>query len=90
MGDSLTLSYLTIGSSRNPRLSRGIFRTLMREAGIENPDEGFDEVLCYNRRGFLGLLAALEPHEAPMITNLRRMARYQLAAMTHCVGAREL
>ncbi|HEX4078272.1 MAG TPA: hypothetical protein VHX61_05285 [Rhizomicrobium sp.] len=89
-GDTLALSYLMIGSSRNPRLSRGIFRTLMREAGISDPDDAFDEILCYNRRGFLGLLAALEPHEGWMISNLRGMARYQLEAMTHCVGAREL
>jgi hypothetical protein len=89
-GGSLTLSYLAIGDAKFPRLSRGTFQTLMREAGVQNPDEAFDFILHYNRKKFLGLLAALEPHNGQMVDTLRRMARHQLEAMTRCIGTREI
>jgi hypothetical protein len=89
-GDTLVLSYLMIGSQKNPRLSRGIFQTLMREAGVQNPNDAFDFVLFFNRARFLDLLSTLEPHNGEMVTKLRLMARHQLEAMTHCIGTREL
>jgi hypothetical protein len=89
-GGKLGLSYLMIGNAKFPKLSRAIFQTLMREAGARNPDEGFDFIVHYNRKKFLNLLGALEPHEGPMIGALRAMARFQLEAMTNCIGTREL
>jgi hypothetical protein len=87
---SIELSYLMIGHSKFPRLSRGIFRTLTREAGVNDPDDIFDRILNFNWNKFLNLLAVLEPFEGEMITTLRKMARYQLDAMSHCIGSRDI
>jgi hypothetical protein len=84
------LSYLMIGHYNLPRLSRGTFCTLLREAGMNNPDEAFDEILRFNAIKFINLLRALEPYDGATISDLRTMARYQLEAMTYCIGSREL
>jgi hypothetical protein len=89
-GDERVLSYLMIGHPKFPQLSRGIFQTLMRDAGVQNADEIFERILYFNRQRFLKLLATLEPHRGDVVATLRRMARYQLVAMTHCVGTREV
>jgi hypothetical protein len=83
------LSHLMIGHSKFPRLSRGIFRMLMKEAGVPDPDEVFDQILHLNWTRWLRLLAALAPHEGEMIVLLRRVAHYQLETMSHCVGSRD-
>jgi len=83
------LSHLMIGHSKFPRLSRGIFRMLMKEAGVPDPDEVFDQILHLNWTRFLRLLAALAPHECEMIVMLRMVAHYQLETMSHCVGSRD-
>lgn len=87
-GRNLTMSYLMIGNRMSPRLSRGIFLTLAREAGWPDPDETFDSILRANKKRFLDLLAALEPHEGSLILALRRMARFQLQAIAQCIGTR--
>jgi hypothetical protein len=89
-GSNLLLSHLMIGRRGFPRLSRGIFCTLMREAGATNADEVFDNILYFNRMKFLKLLEVLEPHKGEMIVSLRKMAHYQLEAMAYCMGKREL
>lgn len=89
-GNRQTLSYLMIGHARFPRLSRGIFRALMREAGMKDPDEGFDQILRFNGKKFLKLLGALEAHDGEIAAALRRTARFQLEAMSYCIGSREL
>jgi hypothetical protein len=86
----LALSYLMIGNPRLPRISRGIFVTLAKEAGVDDPDELFDRVLHANRSNFLHLLSLLEPPGVAMVATLRRMVRFQLEAMTHCIGTREI
>jgi hypothetical protein len=86
---AVELSHLMIGHAIYSRLSRGIFHTLMREAQVSDPDENFDRILNFNWRKFLNLLAVLEPHDGETITLLRRTARYQLEAMSNCVGSRE-
>lgn len=86
----LFLSHLMLGNSTFPRASRGIFYTLMREAGVTGSDEAFDRVLQFNKGAFLRLLEMLEPLRGEIITRLRRMAHFQLGALAHCVGAREL
>ena len=62
----------------------------MREAGATDPDDLFDRILSFNWQKFLNLLAVLEPHEGDMVSTLARTARYQLEAMSHCIGSREL
>ncbi|HEY2447162.1 MAG TPA: hypothetical protein VGI20_15620 [Rhizomicrobium sp.] len=88
-GKSLSLSYLIIGHSNFPRLSRGIFCSLMRGAGAVRPDEAFDTILYINRTRFLGLLEALEAGHGELVRRLRSMALFQLEAMAHCVGTGE-
>src|SRR5205085_2034430 len=89
---AIVLSYLMIGNIGAPRLCRGIFRTLMKEAGIPeaDADEALDRILHFNRMKFLRLLGALEAYEGPMAVTLRQVARYTLEAMSHCIGSRQL
>ena len=89
-GGTLVLSYLMIGNPKFPRLSRGIFQTLMKQAGVPNPDEVFDFILHFNQTKFFRLLAALEPLDGGMAVTLRKMARVQLERISHCVGTRGL
>jgi len=89
-GSNLVLSYLMIGNSKFMRLSRGIFQTLMKEAGVPDPDEVFDFILHFNRRRFLNLLVALEQSSAKMAVTLREMAHTQLECISYCIGRRDL
>lgn len=88
--NGISLSYLMIGNAKLPRLSRGIFRALMREAAVADADGIFDYVLRVNRQKFLRLLEALEQQRGEMAIALRKMAHNQLEAMTNCIGARDL
>lgn len=85
----LELSHLMLGHSASPRLARGIFRTRMREADVKDPDWHFDRITQENATRLLKLLAMLEGKEGPS-ASLRRMARYQLEAMSFSMGAREI
>jgi len=89
-GDALNLSYLPLGNRKFPRQPRGILHRLFRDAGLNNSDEVFDEILRVNALRFIKLMKALEPYEGAMISTLRTVARYQLEAMFHCVGSREI
>jgi len=87
---NIHLSYLTVGNVKSPRLPRGIFYTLMRKAGVAHAEDAFDKILFVNRTKFLSLLEALEPLNGELVSRLRRMAHFQLAALAECVGARTL
>jgi hypothetical protein len=89
-GNVLTFSYLMIGHPKFPRLSRGIFRALVRDTQIDKPDQVFDHVLFANRTKFFRLIAALEPHSGETVMALRRVAHIQLERISHCIGSREL
>jgi hypothetical protein len=89
-GSDTTLSYLMIGNKQFPRLPKGIFYKLMREAGFANVEETFDTIQHMNRMYFLDVIGAVEGHEGPMVRTLRDMARFQLQAMSHCYGVREI
>jgi hypothetical protein len=86
------LSFLPLGHPGFPNVPRGLFRSLMRSAGIADAevDEAFDSILHFNRTRFIGLLDALSPHDGSLVVTLRRMARIQLEAMSWCIGAREI
>jgi hypothetical protein len=88
--DTVVLSYLMTGHMQFPRLSKGIFIALMRNVGLPNADEAFDQIVHLNSMRFYNLLAALEPHEGELITTLRKVARYQLESLSHCIGTREI
>lgn len=89
-GDQITLSAMMIGSRRGPKLSRGIFISIMREAGMPDPETEFDTILHVNRMKFFGLLAKLESVQGELGRTIRTVIRFQLEAMSHCIGSREL
>ena len=89
-GNDIRLSYLMLGNRRYPRLAKGIFQKLMREASVEGAAEIFDRLFQMNQLGFLELLGALEDLDAAIVPILRKMARYQLQTMSFCVGTRQL
>jgi hypothetical protein len=62
----------------------------MKEAGFATMEETFDTIQHMNRMLFLQLIGALEGVEGPLVRPLRDMARFQLTAMSHCYGVREV
>jgi hypothetical protein len=89
-GGGISLSHLMIGNANSPRVPRGIFYALMRDAGASGAEQAFDLILHANKTKFLHLLEVLEPHHGEMVAMLKRTAYFQLEAMAHCVGTREL
>jgi len=87
---TVKFSCVMTGNAKFPRLSKGIFCHVMKEAGKAKPDEIFDALLHDNRIKFLELLEKLELHEGGLVPTLRKMVRCQLEAMSHCVGTREV
>ena len=84
------MQFLMIGNQHYPRLPKGIFYRLMREAGHAGFEESFDLIHHLNRLHFIDLLATLDGIELPMARTLRAMAQYQLRAMSFCWGVREI
>ena len=84
------LPFLMIGHRVMPRQSRAIFRVLTADARIDKADEAFDAILQFNWSMFLKLLTALASHDGKMVQTLRKVVRFQLEAMSHCIGSIEL
>jgi hypothetical protein len=84
------LMFLMLGNEQFPRLPKGIFFRLMRDAGYTGFAEAFDIIHHHNRLHFIKLLETLEGVDLPMAATLRSMARYQLRAMSFCYGVREI
>ena len=85
----VTLPFLMIGHFRVPRRPKGIFYRLMREAGFTGFVESFDRIQHVNRLHFLDLLIAMDGIDLPIARTLRRVANYQLRAISSCYGVRE-
>ena len=88
--DNITIPFLMIGNQPFPRLSKGIFYRLMRNAGYSGFEEQFDLIQHLNRMHFLSLLKAVEGIDLPMARTLQAMAHHQLRAMSFCFGVREI
>jgi hypothetical protein len=88
-GDTMTLSHLLLGHKRFPKLSRGIFYRILREAGHDGAEETFDRIQYINRLACHQLAAAAESAAPALRRILRDLARYQLLAMSYNVGASE-
>ncbi|HEX3664910.1 MAG TPA: hypothetical protein VHU23_06740 [Rhizomicrobium sp.] len=89
-GDSLLASCLMLGSVPRPMVPRSIFKAMASGMPLASADQTFDFIQHRNRMIFLGLLEVLEPYEGNMVAELRSVARYQLQAMSFCIGVREL
>lgn len=83
------LEFLMLGNKKYPRMNKGIFYKLMRDAGRANFEEAFDLIQHANLTRIAKLLAVLEKVEGTMVQTLRQVARYQLQALSFCMGARE-
>lgn len=89
-GSVVTMSSVMLGNKQAPRLPRGIFQRLFREAGLPGADEIFDQLRHTNSLAFLHLLELLEGVTGPRAASLRAMARLQLTTMAHCYGSRPM
>lgn len=84
------LSFMLLGHKRFPRLARGIFTKVMRDAGHTDTDELFDRIQHINRAQFYKLIAATEELSPELGSLLRAAALSQLEAMSWCFGTRPL
>jgi len=88
----LTLSHLLLGHKNYPKLAKGIFYRIVRDAGRSHPEAEalFDTIVHANRMQFLKLLA-LSDDAPPMLGDqLRNLVRFQLEAMSNAIGARDI
>jgi|KBSMisStaDraftv2_1062788.scaffolds.fasta_scaffold35817_2 hypothetical protein len=89
-GNTVELAYMLLGSRQFPRLARGNFQRIMRDAGQPDANEAFDMIQHINRMQFFELIA-LSEGAAPLLREvLRNVALFQLRAMSHNVGTREV
>ncbi|MBV9991271.1 MAG: hypothetical protein JOZ72_08245 [Alphaproteobacteria bacterium] len=86
----LKLSYLMLGHMNYPRLAKGNFYRILRDAGRSEAEETFDKIQHVNRLQFYKLIAASEDASPELARLLRDMARYQLEALSCSVGVREV
>jgi hypothetical protein len=84
------LPFLLLGNRQFPRIPKGIFYRLMRQAGYFGFAEAFDLIHHTNRLGFINLLLTAEGIDLPIGRTLRTVASYHLRAMSFCYGAREI
>lgn len=87
-GQHITLSFLLLGHVRYPRMPRGLFYRVCREAGLENGAEIFDQIQHINRMKFLDLASLAEGAKPPLARLLRGLAFAQLKAMSSNFGVR--
>jgi hypothetical protein len=88
----LTLSHLMLGHRKFPKLAKGIFYHVMRNAGRSHSEAEalFDTILRANWTQFSKLLALSEDTPPQLGRLLRNLARCQLEAMSHAIGARDI
>lgn len=89
-GGIYQLSYLLLGSFRDPPMPRGIFLHVLRNTPIPNPNVLFDLIQHVNRTKFLELLRLLDDFDGPLVATLRSAAYYQLEALSAYWGAKPL
>jgi hypothetical protein len=88
-GQQTVLSFMLLGHKGLPKMPRGIFYRLCREAGLEDAAELFDRIQHINRSQFLRL-AEMSETAAPRLGRLlRNLAYAQLEAMSNNFGAQE-
>jgi len=88
--DRVVLSCLLLGYIKYPRIPKSTFLSIMREAKWDNPEEEFERIMHQNRMKFFRLLEVLETEQGYFAATAKKAIRYQLQAMSHCYGTREL
>jgi hypothetical protein len=89
-GGDLSLSYMMLGHRNFPRLARGNFYRIMRDAGRSDAEEAFDMIQHINRMELYKLDAASEGAAPELGRLLRDFARFQLDAISHYFGVRDV
>jgi hypothetical protein len=89
-GNRIEVSYLMLGHKSYPRLARGIFYKIMRQAGVPGVEELFDLVQHINRMQLYRLMALSELAAADLGVLLRKAARCQLECLSSSIGTREV
>ncbi len=89
-GNTIELAFMLLGSKQFPRLARGNFQRIMRDAGRADADEAFDMIQHINRMQFFQLIALSDDAAALLRDVLRKVALFQLQAMSHHVGTRDV
>lgn len=89
-GGKMRLSFLPLGLKGYPRIPKGAFRRVFRDAGMPANDELFELALFMNRTLFLELMRMLEDVEGAMARSLRTMCRMQLETLCYCIGVRDV
>lgn len=82
------LSHVLLGHRSYPKLAKTQFYAAMREAGERDPETVFDTIAHHNRLRYLKVLELLEDRPGDLVNELRRMARFQLNALSYALGAR--
>lgn len=85
-----TLSYLMLGHMDYPRLAKGNFYRILRDAGHSDAEETFDKIQYTNRAQLMKLLAASEDAEPAFGRMVRDLVRHQMDALSCAVGTREV
>jgi hypothetical protein len=82
------LSHVLLGHRSYPRLAKTQFYAVMRQVGGHDPETVFDTISHHNRLRYLRVLDLLEDRPGDLVNELRRMARFQLNAMSYVLGER--
>ena len=82
------LSHVLLGHRSYPRLAKTQFYAAMASVGEADPETVFDTIAHHNRLRYLKVLDLLEDRPGDLVNELRRMARFQLNALSYALGAR--
>jgi hypothetical protein len=88
--DRIEVSFLMLGARGFPRIPKGMFHRVFRDARRPATDEPFELIQFLNRQLFLNLLKDMEALDGVMVRALRSMCRLQLDALSHCYGTRAI
>jgi hypothetical protein len=86
----IELSHLLLGHKKFPRLAKGIFYTIARQARRNDPEALFDMIQHVNRTQFHRLMALSEDAPPRLGRLLRDVVRFQLDAMSNSIGTRDI
>jgi hypothetical protein len=86
--DVTTLSHVLLGHRSYPKLAKTQFYGALREAGGVDAETIFDTIAHHNRLRYLKVLEVVEDRPGDLVNELRRMARFQLGALSYALGVR--
>ncbi|HEY5047003.1 MAG TPA: hypothetical protein VII49_03155 [Rhizomicrobium sp.] len=88
-GKVFDFPFLLLGSRKFPRVPKGIFCRVMRDAGYRGAEESFEYIRHANQLMLVDALETLEGVEGTMAHTLRKMILWQLRTLSYCFGVRD-